>query len=201
MEGLQVSGPRPCTSLTPQEQEATQRFSGRPALSAPFCTAVIKTLEVMATKWGVPGCERDDLVQEVWLDLLPRLAVLRWRHWDAFRAWLRKVAWHKAIDLYRKRQRQQAASLEGVLRAGRQLFDHRPGPVAVLMSTSSREIVARALSILQPDITEQDHRVAVLRFLEGATIGEIAAAVALCKKQVRLVVHRLAKKLRGVVTS
>ena len=113
----------------------------------------------------LPDADRAlDVTQDVWLTLLRRLPTLRAP--EAFRVWLYQIAHDRVVDVIRRDRRQEQAhealraSLNGASDEDREdEFDQA-------------EFVHHALQTLSAEHRE----VLLLRFLEGLSLEEIAAA-------------------------
>lgn len=123
----------------------------------------------------LPLREVDDVVQEVFLTALTRLADLR--EPGAFGPWLGAIARNRAADQHRRRREHEALA-EDALVAG----PVAPEALAVLASL-------RALP-------EAYRETLTLRLVEGMTGPEIAARTGLTPASVRVNLHRGMKLLR-----
>jgi len=113
----------------------------------------------------LPDADRAlDVTQDVWLTLLRRLPALRAP--EAFRVWLYQIAHDRVVDLVRRDRRQEA--VHEVLRAsfnGAGDEDHEA-------QLDRAEFVHHALG----ELSAEHREVLLLRFLEGLSLEEIAAA-------------------------
>jgi RNA polymerase sigma-70 factor (ECF subfamily) len=111
-----------------------------------------------------------DALQEVWLAAWKNRGSLRCP--DAFRAWIYRIAHGKVVEAIRSEARRRRT--ERHAQAERRSPAAAPGAVdSSQTAVESMELVHFALSRLSPEHRE----VLTLRFLEGMTIGEIAAAI------------------------
>lgn len=131
----------------------------------------------------VPTAEVDDLVQDVFLQAMPRLASLR----DAarFGAWLAAIARNRANDYFR-RSKPAADSSDSL--AAADLAD-RSATSAQIAQASAILAAIRAL----PDAYSET---LILRLVEGMTGPEIAARTGLTPGSVRVNLHRGMQQLR-----
>ena len=131
----------------------------------------------------VPPGEVDDLVQDVFLQALPRLHALR----DAarFGAWLAAIARNRANDYYRRSR--PTTELSESLPAG-QIEDR---------AASGAEL-AQAAAILAAirELPDAYRETLILRLVEGMTGPEIAARTGLTPGSVRVNLHRGMQQLR-----
>lgn len=124
----------------------------------------------------VPLREVDDLVQDTFLIVLPRLHSLR----DAtrFGAWLAAVARNRANDYYRRsvKQVEQTEELSG-------------NEVERDASSSSKAEAAQLLAVIRT-LPEAYRETLLLRLVEGMTGPEIAARTGRSHGSVRVNLHR-----------
>lgn len=131
----------------------------------------------------VPPGEVDDLVQDVFLQALPRLGSLR----DAarFAAWLAAIARNRANDYYRRS------------RPTTELTESLPADQIEDRAATSAEM-AQAAAILAAirELPEAYRETLILRLVEGMTGPEIAARTGLTPGSVRVNLHRGMQQLR-----
>jgi RNA polymerase sigma-70 factor (ECF subfamily) len=123
----------------------------------------------------VRAAEADDLMQDVFVAALERLAELR--DAAAFGGWLAQIARHRVIDFHRRRR--PVAPLSDDL-------PHHDGP-----RTEAEQALAAILTL-----PEAYRETLILRLVEGMTGPEIAAQVGLTPESVRVNLHRGMKMLR-----
>ena len=123
----------------------------------------------------VPPSEVEDLMQEVFLSALKRLASLR--NDDAFGGWLAMIARNQSTD-YHRRTPQVTDISEGQLR------QPPPSPEAFAVMDAIRSLPEAYRETLS------------LRLVEGLTGPEIAAQTGLTADSVRVNLHRGMKMLR-----
>jgi RNA polymerase sigma-70 factor (ECF subfamily) len=132
----------------------------------------------------VPVGEVDDLVQEVFLLALRRLATLR--EAGSFGAWLAVIARNLANDYYRRSVPEDQLAddtSENDIERGNAGRDHE-GPAAAILDA------VRSL----PDAYRET---LILRLVEGMTGPEIAARTGLTHGSVRVNLHRGMQQLRA----
>jgi len=131
----------------------------------------------------VPPGEVDDLVQDVFLQALPRLGTLR----DAarFGAWIAAIARNRANDFYRRSK--PTTELTESLPA--EQIEDRAATSAQIAQASAILDAIRAL----PDAYRET---LILRLVEGMTGPEIAERTGLAPGSVRVNLHRGMHQLR-----
>jgi RNA polymerase sigma-70 factor, ECF subfamily len=131
----------------------------------------------------VPPSEVDDLVQEVFLKAMPKIASVR----DAVRfgPWLAAIARNRAVDFYRRSK--PTAELTESLPAEQ---------IADRAATSSQ--IAQASAILDAirALPDAYRETLILRLVEGMTGPEIAERTGLAPGSVRVNLHRGMQQLR-----
>jgi RNA polymerase sigma-70 factor (ECF subfamily) len=135
----------------------------------------------------VPPSEVDDLVQEVFLQALPRLR--RLRDEKRFGGWLAAITRNRANDFYRRSQsaRPFATSLgeEGIENCG---------------TSDPRQAEAREILAVISSLPEAYRETLILRLVEGMTGPEIAARTGLTEGSVRVNLYRGMQQLRARLT-
>jgi RNA polymerase sigma-70 factor, ECF subfamily len=131
----------------------------------------------------VPVGEVDDLVQEVFLLALRRLATLR--EAGSFGAWLATIARNLANDYYRRSapEDQLADDASDDIERGNARRDHEDPAAAILDAVRSL-----------PDAYRET---LILRLVEGMTGPEIAARTGMTHGSVRVNLHRGMQQLRA----
>jgi RNA polymerase sigma-70 factor, ECF subfamily len=133
----------------------------------------------------VPYPDVDDLVQDVFLQALPRLATLR--EVSKFPAWLASIARNRATDFYRRSRPHDEFSEESA--------DETVDPPASNPTPhSSAEAHAALDAILS--LPETYRETLILRLVEGMTGPEIAERTGLTHGSVRVNLHRGMQQLR-----
>lgn len=123
----------------------------------------------------VPWDEVDDLVQDVFLHAFKKLNTLR--DINAFGGWLAMITRNRAVDYYRR------------ARATEEL------PLDLAQKGHADAEAAEAMAFIRT-LPEAYRETLVLRFVEGMTGPEIAAATGLSPASVRVNLHRGMKLLR-----
>jgi RNA polymerase sigma-70 factor, ECF subfamily len=138
----------------------------------------------------VPFSDVDDLVQDVFLQALPRLATLR--EISRFPGWLASIARNRATDFHRRTKPTDEFDEESdSAQSG------TPAPSANHSSHSRAEAdaVLEAIRSL-PDAYREP---LILRLVEGMTGPEIAARTGLTHGSVRVTLHRGMQQLREIL--
>lgn len=131
---------------------------------------------------NAPAREADDLVQDVFVQAMSRLATLRKP--GAFGGWLATIARNAARDHHRRKRPLTALSDDTATSA------HR-GP--------ARHDAARALERLQA-LPVAQREVLIMRLVEGMSGPEIAARTGQSHGSVRVMLHRGMAALRAELT-
>jgi RNA polymerase sigma-70 factor (ECF subfamily) len=120
--------------------------------------------------------DADDLVQDVFVTAMQKLASLREDH--AFGGWLATIARNRAVDHHRARR--ETVEIEAV-------------PVS---EGASRAAEARRILAMIQALPEAYRETLVLRLVEGMSGPEIAEQVGMTAESVRVNLHRGMKLLR-----
>jgi len=132
----------------------------------------------------VPPDEVEDLVQEVFLKILPRLGTLR--DGTRFGPWLAAITRNRANDFHRQ-SRSYPQIVEG-------LAAEEAGNSS---RQDSREDEARAILSVISSLPEAYRETLILRLVEGMSGPEIAARTGLTEGSVRVNLHRGMQQLRA----
>lgn len=142
-------------------------------------------------RWGGPtalGAARrvtgdpalaEDAAQEAFLRAFR--ALCHYRHEASFRAWIRRIAIHTAIDLVRRR-RPESRLPENVPAAHLEEKRHEDA-----------DLLREALASLSP----LDRKLLLARAIEGSPDRDVARRFAMTVTGVRVRIHRARKKLRA----
>ncbi len=155
---------------------------------APFVRSIVHAYR--------PGAvDAEDAAQEVWSALLARLGAHR--HDAArgrFRAWLFVLARHRLSDLGRHAARRAAGPLSADDAAT--LPGGGDDPSEAFDRERAREQARAVLEEFRSGVSEANYRIIHLRWIEGRTVAEVAAALGLTPARVRARHHRLMGRLR-----
>jgi len=138
----------------------------------------------------VPHSDVDDLVHDVFLQALPRLASLR--EPSKFPGWLASIARNRATDFHRRSKPLDEFQEESAAAQ----TDPQP-PSTPPTSHSSAEARAALDAILA--LPESYRETLILRLVEGMTGPEIAARTGLTHGSVRVNLHRGMQQLREIL--
>jgi RNA polymerase sigma-70 factor (ECF subfamily) len=134
----------------------------------------------------IPSADVDDLVQDVFLRALPRLASLR--DVSRFGPWLSAITRNMANDYFR-RTKPESVVTESLSE------EDAPEPAARPASHVSDSEAAMILGIVRT-LSETYRETLILRLVEGMTGPEIAARTGLKPGSVRVNLHRGMQQLR-----
>lgn len=176
----------------------SRRVAPGPALEAAwdsFCEQQLPFLRDVARAARGAALEPDEANQEAWVALLGGLGGHR-QDWGRgqFRCWLFVVARNHLSGLGRRAARRRTSPL--VAAAAASIPGTEDDPAVALDRELDRELVRGILAELRTQVSEVNYRVIHLRWVEGRTIAEVAAALLITPEQVRFRHHRLMKKLR-----
>jgi RNA polymerase sigma-70 factor, ECF subfamily len=138
----------------------------------------------------VPFSDVDDLVQDVFLQALPRLNALR--EVSRFPGWLASIARNRAIDFHRRVKPDEAFDEESASPKTETLI-----PSANHSSHSSAE--AHAVLDAIRSLPDTYREPLILRLVEGMSGPEIAARTGLTHGSVRVNLHRGMQQLREIL--
>ncbi len=138
-----------------------------------------------------------DCVQDVWKEIVRSLPTFAYDpRRGRFRTWLYSLVRCKAIDLLRRRNKHAAESLNG--QEGTGLHEPAPDPSADSERQDEREVVRVVLARLRDEVSECSYQVLHLRWIEGLSVPEVAAALDLTPRQVWFRHHRMKQKFRAL---
>jgi RNA polymerase sigma-70 factor (ECF subfamily) len=137
----------------------------------------------------VPYSDVDDLVQDVFLQALPRLNALR--EVSKFPGWLAAIARNRASDFHRRGKPHDEFSEESISE------EIDPPPPCHPAPHSNAEAHAALDAILS--LPETYRETLILRLVEGMTGPEIAERTGLTHGSVRVNLHRGMQQLREVL--
>jgi RNA polymerase sigma-70 factor, ECF subfamily len=142
--------------------------------------------------YRMTGSEPDaeDLVQETFMRAFQQLDGFTAR--SQFGTWLYRIAVNCAIDLMRKRQRQDEPFEPIDPESGIPLVADTPGPDRLVFSGEMQRRVKSALDQLSPT----ERAAFVLRHFEGKCIEEISDALGIANGATKQAVFRAVQKIR-----
>jgi RNA polymerase sigma-70 factor, ECF subfamily len=138
----------------------------------------------------VPFSDVDDLLQDVFLQALPRLNTLR--DVSRFPGWLASIARNRAIDFHRRAKPNEEFDEES---AGAQ----SALPTSSVNHSSHSSAEAHAVLAAIRSLPDAYRETLVLRLVEGLTGPEIATRTGLTHGSVRVNLHRGMQQLREIL--
>jgi RNA polymerase sigma factor (sigma-70 family) len=161
-----------------------------------FYRTYTSILQRMAAEFHLDAAESEDLVQEVWMLVIAHLSEFDWQpHGGGLRGWLYTLVRNKALNLIRQKVRRPVRLAgDGEMHA---VADRTPGPAEEWDSRWDRELMQLLLAELGKKVPPVNHRLLVLRWIEGRPLGEVAQLLNLTEKQVTYRQKRLFRKLRA----
>ena len=138
--------------------------------------------------------DAEDLTSQVFLKAWQSLTSQNAPRVYNFRGWIYELARNSVIDFYRKLGRMETLISLDSLGEEEEIPDERQQFVLDQLYASDRAYLADCLKKLKDDHRE----ILVLRFLEEMNVGEIAKIVKKSPGNVRVLIHRGLKALRGV---
>ncbi len=151
---------------------------------------------------GIPRCDVDDCVQEVWREVAVRLGAFN-RPIDrpGLRAWLYALVRSKATNVFRKKARHSAESLDDRISAGHEPDDSQADPAAVYERRWERVMLDRIVDQVREDLSPTNCRILQLRLIERRSVEEVAAELNVSPEVIHARQHRILKKLKSNVAS
>jgi RNA polymerase sigma-70 factor (ECF subfamily) len=153
----------------------------------------------------VTRVDPSDVVQETLLEAAARLDEYLRERRVPFYPWLRRLAWDRLADAYRRhlhagrrsvgREEPPAVPGRSVLELAERLLAPGSGPSASLRRRERRDRVRAALEALPG----RDREVLVLRYLEDLTTAEAAAVLGVGEGAVKMRLLRALQRLRDVL--
>lgn len=151
---------------------------------------------------GIPRCDVDDCVQEVWREVAIRLSEFN-RPVDrpGLRAWLYALVRSKATNIFRRKARHSAESLDERIGAGHEPRDSDADPAAVFERRWERAVLDRIVVQLREDLSPTNRRILQLRLIERRSVDEVAAELNVPSAVIHARQHRILKRLKAGVAS
>jgi RNA polymerase sigma factor (sigma-70 family) len=150
----------------------------------------------MAGEFHLGAGESEDLVQDVWAQVIVHLSEFDWqRQGTGLRGWLYTLIRNRALNLIRRKVRRpsrQAGDLEM-----RGVADRARGPAEEWEVRWDRELMQLLLAELEKRVSPVNHRLLILRWIEGRPLADVAQLLKLSEKQVTYRQQRLFRKLRA----
>ena len=161
-----------------------------------FYRTYTNILRRMAGEFHLGAGESEDLVQEVWAQVIVHLPEFAWReHGNGLRGWLYTLVRNKALNVIRRKVR-HPVQLAGDMEL-REVADRGPGPAEQWEVRWDRELMHLLLARLEKRVSPVNHRLLILRWIEDRPLAEVAQVLKLSEKQVTYRQQRLFRKLRA----
>ncbi len=138
--------------------------------------------------YAIPGVERQDLAQDILLQLWQAVARPNFDHGRSFEAFIRSVACRRCIDWRRRRR--------PVVELKAEPPDSRRGPEEVTSEAERLRLGCRILARLGPACRELIR----LHAVEGKTYGEIASMLGRSEGALRVQMHTCLKSAKAMRT-
>ncbi len=131
----------------------------------------------------------EDIAQEVFISALRRLRDTECP--IAFKPWVYEIAKNACIDEFRRTRRSREVALEQDEDGELDLASWRPGPDAAVAHKQSLDDLRGAFH----GLSENHHKIIVMRELEGMSYGQIGERLGMSKPMVESTLFRARKKL------
>jgi RNA polymerase sigma factor (sigma-70 family) len=163
-----------------------------------FYQTYTEVLRRMAAEFHLDGHQSEDLVQEVWARVIVHLQDFHGdEHGAGLRGWLYTLIRNQALNFIRRKVRHPVRLASGTEMHG--VADRGPGPAAHWQACWDRELMHLLLAELAKKTTPTNHRLLILRWIEGRSLAEVALTLNLSEKQVTYRQQRLFRKLRAAL--
>ncbi|MCM3597000.1 RNA polymerase sigma factor SigX [Metabacillus idriensis] len=134
--------------------------------------------------------QAEDLVQEVYIRILKSYDSFEGR--SSEKTWIFSIARHVAIDFFRKQKTLKQRILETFDWDRQQIKDLQPMPEEIAAQNEELQGIYRSLN----SCTVDQRSVIILRYLQGLSIAETAAALGFTESKVKTTQHRALKALK-----
>jgi RNA polymerase sigma factor (sigma-70 family) len=158
-----------------------------------FYRTYTKTLHGMAWDKGFRGAERDDLVQEAWLQVLKHFREHDWEPCGCgLRGWLYRLLCNKACDAFRAKRRNRIelapqSDLEAV--ADRAADDG-------WQARFDEQLLQQLMGRLDIEVSPINRRLLTMLWIERRSRAEVARELQLTPEQIKYRQYRVFGKLR-----
>ena len=161
-----------------------------------FYRTYTNMLRRMAAEFHLDAGESEDLVQEVWAQVIVHLPEFDWKeHGGGLRGWLYTLIRNKALNLIRRKVRHPVRLTDDMERL--KVADRSPGPAEQWEARWDRELMHLLLAELEKKVSPVNHRLLTLRWIEDRPLAEVARLLNLSERQVTYRQQRLFRKLRA----
>jgi RNA polymerase sigma factor (sigma-70 family) len=150
-------------------------------------------LKIRAYVLGMVGDHgrAEDVTQDVFISALRRLRETE--RPIVFKPWLYEIARNACIDEFRRRRRAHEVSLEGSREGGEHFISWAPAPEAAIENKQRLDDLRGAFG----GLSENHHRIMVMRELEGLSYGEIGERMGMSKPVVESNLFRARRRLHA----
>jgi RNA polymerase sigma-70 factor (ECF subfamily) len=166
---------------SPEDQQAWRRFV---ELYTPL-------LLYWANRAGLQAQDANDLVQEVFAQLVRKLPEFRYDRGSTFRGWLRRVTLNKWADIRRRRVPTpvDADGEELAMLAG-------PESEQFWQTEYRQHLIGRALEVMQANFEPVTWRACLETTVHGRTAADVAAELGISEASVYSAKSRVLRRLR-----
>jgi len=146
---------------------------------------------------GVPASDVDDLVQDVLLVVVRKVAGFAWRGQGAFRAWLRAILAHQLRDYFWGKLNRPIATGGSDFQSWLDELESQDSTLSRLWDREHDEhVVASLLRTVQGDFAPVTWQAFLRHVQEGEPAGQVAEALGRSLNSVLLAKSRVLKRLR-----
>ena len=150
---------------------------------------------------GVAHSDVDDCVQEVWSEVAARLFEFdRPPDQPGLRAWLYALVRSKATNIFQRKARRPAVSLDQQKLAGNEQADTRADPAGLFEQQWKQAALESVLGEFCEELSATNARMLQMRLIDHSSVDEVACELNLEPQQIHARQHRLMKKLRARVS-
>jgi RNA polymerase sigma factor (sigma-70 family) len=151
-----------------------------------------------AVAQGVPHTDVDDCVQDVWIEVTTRLCEFnRPADRPGLRAWLYALVRSKAMNVFRRKVRRPAGSLDQWMMAGQEPRDPRTDPATLMEQQWEQAALESVIEELCEEVSTTNACVLKMRLIDRCSVDEVVCELDLAPEQVHTRQHRMMKKLRA----
>jgi RNA polymerase sigma factor (sigma-70 family) len=163
-----------------------------------FYQTYSEVLRRMAAEFHLDAQEREDLVQEAWSRVIVHLERFHCQENGAgLRGWMYALIRNQALNLIRHKVRHPLHLAGSLEMCG--LADPGPSPAQQWQACCDRELMHVLLADLAKKVSPLNHRLAILRWVEGYSLAEVALLLNISEKQVTYRQQRMFRKLRSAL--
>src|SRR5262249_27513863 len=154
-------------------------------------------LRAWMARAGVPASDADDLVQDVLLVVVRKVAGFEWRGQGAFRAWLRTILAHQLRDYFCGKLNRPIATGGSDFQSWLDELESHDSTLSRLWDREQdQHVVASLMERVQGDFAPTTWQAFLRHVQEGEPAGQVAEALGLSLNSVLLAKSRVLKRLR-----